>query len=118
MPLAREVGLVAILLEELGDRRRFLLKAVLVTWGDHNRQGRADRNASDDKRGTTRRAARLTIPTGERHTFLGDAINVGGRVAKRPAASCVGAEITPTGVVCHEHDDVGLLILSGGRTSR
>src|SRR4029077_18363847 len=99
MPLTREVGLVAILLEELGNRRRFLPKAVLVTWGHHNGQCRADRDAAGDERGTTRRTARLTIPTGERHTFFGDPINVGGRVTKRLATSCVGAEITPNR--CH-----------------
>ena len=101
MPLAREVGLITILLEELGDRRRFLFQAVLVPRSHDNGQCRADRDAAGDERGTTRRTARLTIPAGERRAFRGDAINVGGRVTERLAAACVGTEITPADVVHH-----------------
>jgi hypothetical protein len=37
VPLAREVSLVTVLLEEFGDGRRLLLQAVLVTRRNDNR---------------------------------------------------------------------------------
>src|SRR5436309_3091218 len=51
MPLAREVSAIAVLLEELGDRRRGLRQAVLVARHYHDRKGRADRDASGHERG-------------------------------------------------------------------
>ena len=50
VPLAREVGPVSVLLEELGDGRRLLPQPVLVSGGDDDRQRRADRNAPGLKR--------------------------------------------------------------------
>src|SRR6266542_194661 len=71
MPLAREVSAIAVLLEELGDRRRGLRQAVLVARHHHDREGRADRNASGHERGPARRTPRLTIPAREYSAFLG-----------------------------------------------
>ena len=89
MPLAREIGAVAVLLEELGDRRRGLRQAVLVARHHHHREGRTDRDAPGHERGAAGGATRLTIPAGEHGAFLGDAIDVRGRMAevRAPAIS-------------------------------
>jgi hypothetical protein len=49
------------------------------------------------------------IPTGEYSAFLGDLINVRGRMAEVRAAT-VAPEVAPAGVVGHEHDDVRFLV--------
>src|SRR5207248_9539871 len=82
MPLAREVGRVAVFLEELGDGRGFLAQEVLITRRDDDRQRRADGNAPGDERGAAGGATRLAVPTGEMRAFLGDAIDVWGRMAE------------------------------------
>ena len=105
MPLAREIGRIAVLLEELGDRRRGLRQAVLVARHNHHRQRRADRDASGHERGAARGATRLAVPTGEDGAFRGDAIDVRGRMAEVRAPT-IGPEIVPSGVVGHQHDDV------------
>ena len=51
MPFAGEIGRVAVLLEEFGNRRRFLLQSVLVTRGNHNRERRPDWNTSGQEGG-------------------------------------------------------------------
>jgi hypothetical protein len=84
MPLAGEVGRVTVLLEELGDGRRFLAEIVLVAWSHHDRERRADRDASGDEGSPPRGATRLTVPTGEGRTLLGDAVDVHLRFCNLP----------------------------------
>src|SRR5258708_28992417 len=110
MPLAREVGRVAVLLEELGDGRGFLAQEILITRRDDDRQRRTDGNAPGDERGAASGATRLAVPTGEMRAFLGDAIDVWGRMAEVCASTRDITEVTPADVVGHEDDDVGLLL--------
>ena len=110
MPFAGEVRRVAVLLKELGDRRRLLAQGVFVARRHHDRQGGADRNASGHERGTAGGATRLAIPVGENGALLGDAIDIRCRMAEARASSRIATEIIPTGVVGHQHDDVGFHI--------
>src|SRR5438132_12924233 len=64
MPFAREVGRVAVFLEEFGDRRRFLPETVFVARGNHDRERRADRDTPGHERGPAGGAARLAVPAG------------------------------------------------------
>ena len=111
MPFAGEVRRVAVLLEELGDRRRLLAQAVFVARRHHDRQRGADRNASGHERGAAGGATRLAVPVGENGAFLGDPIDVRRRMTEARAASRIATEIIPTGIVGHQHDDVGFLVL-------
>src|SRR5260221_13930842 len=111
MPFAREVCRVAVLLEEFGDRRCLLPKAVFIARGHYDRERRADRNTPGHEGGAPGGAARLAVPVRESGTLLGDAIDVRCRMAEARASSRIAAEIIPTGVVGHQHDDVGFLFL-------
>ena len=115
MPLAREIRAIAVLLEELGDRRRGLRQAVLVARHNHHREGRTDGDAPGHERGAAGGTTRLTIPTREHGSFLGDAIDVRGRMAEVRAPT-IGPEIVPAGIVGHQHDDVGPRLLRLRRT--
>src|SRR5262245_16447099 len=117
MPFTREVRRVAVLLEKLGDGRRLLAEKVLVARGYHDRQRGADGDAPGDERRAARRATGLTVPGGEQRAFLGKPIDVRGRVTEVRAA-VIDPEIVPAGVVLHQHEDVGLLLLRGRRVAR
>ena len=106
VPLAGKIGRIAVLLEELGNRRRFLAQVVRVARRDDDRQRRADRDPPRHERGASGRATRLAVPVGEGRAFLGDPVDVRRRMAERLAAAGIGAEIVPAGVVRHQHDDV------------
>src|SRR5208282_22341 len=93
MPLAGKIGRIAVLLEELGDRRRLLAQEVRVGGRDNDRQRRADRNAPSDERGAACGATRLPVPVGEGRAFLGDLVDVWSGMAERFAAVGIGAEI-------------------------
>src|SRR5260370_22923936 len=95
VPFTGEVRRVAVLLEELGDRRRLLAEAVLVTRGNHDRERRADRNTPGHERGAARRAACLTIPAGEDRAFLGNLIDIRCGMAAARASSRITTEIIP-----------------------
>src|SRR6266478_9601034 len=110
MPLAREVGRVAVLLEELRNGGCLLAKGVLVARRDDDRQRRADGNAPGDQRGAAGGATRLAVPTGEMRAFLGDAIDVWGGMAEVCASARDITEVTPADVVGHEDDDVWFLL--------
>jgi hypothetical protein len=113
MPLAREVRAIAVLLEELGDRRRGFRQAVLIARHHHHRERRTDGYTPGHERGAAGGTTRLTIPTREHGSFLGDAIDVRGRMAEVRAPT-IGTKIVPAGVVGHQHDNVGLLLLRTG----
>src|SRR5271157_2682628 len=116
MPLAREVGRIAVLLEELGDCRCALREAVRVARHHHDRKRRTDRDAPGHERGPARGATRLAVPTGEDGAFLGDLIDIRGRMAQ-VRATTIGPEVIPARVVGHQHDDVWLLLGLDGRCS-
>src|SRR5580704_1651436 len=99
MPLAGEIRRVTILPEEFGDRRRLLSEPVLIARGNHDRERRADRNTPRYERGASGRAARLAVPVREDGALLGYPIDVGRRMAETRAASRIGAEIIPAGIV-------------------
>src|SRR5258708_16532707 len=82
MPLAREVGRVAVFLEEFGDRRRLLPKAVFVSRGNYDRERRADRHTPGHEGSTPSSAARLAVPPGEDRPPLGNAIGVPRRMVE------------------------------------
>src|SRR5262249_45943868 len=86
MPLTRKVCREAVLLEEFGNGRRFFAQRVLVAWGNHNRQRRANGDAPCHERRTARGAARLTVPVREQSAFLSNPIEVGGRMTERRTA--------------------------------
>src|ERR1017187_6729602 len=64
VPLAGEVGGVAVLLEEFGDGRGLRLEVVLVARGNHDRERGTNGNATGHEGRAARRAARLSVPTG------------------------------------------------------
>src|SRR5580692_527894 len=106
MPLAGEVGGIAIFLEELSDCRSALGQTVRVAGHNHYRKGRADRDASGHERGPARGATRLAVPTGKDGAFLGDLVNVRGGMAE-VCATTISPEVIPSCVVGHQHHDVG-----------
>src|ERR1035438_7837860 len=71
VPLAGEVGGVAVLLEKLSNRWSLWAEIVLVSRGNHDRERGANGNASGHERGAARRAACLSVPTGEDGSFFG-----------------------------------------------
>src|SRR5438552_3693036 len=99
MPFAREVSAIAVFLEELGNRRRLLLQAILVTWGDDDRQPRADGDSPGDERRTAGSATCLAVPAGEQRAFLGNAIDIWGRMTQGRSAASIRPEIVPACVV-------------------
>src|SRR5580700_2181179 len=101
VPLTGEVRCVTILLEELGNGWSLGLEVVLVAGGNHDRQGRADGNASGDERGATGGAARLAIPAGKDRTLLGHLVDVRCWVAKVYASPGICTEVIPPGVIGH-----------------
>jgi hypothetical protein len=103
MPLAGEVGLIAVLLEELGDGRRLRTKFVGVAGRDHDRERGAYRQAAGHERGAAGGATRLPVPFGEGRALGGEPVEVRGR-GVAGLATAIDAEVTPAGVVGHEHD--------------
>jgi hypothetical protein len=57
----------------------------------------------------------LAVPAGENGALLGDTIYVRCGMAEARASSRIATEIIPTGVIGHQHDDVGFLVLALAR---
>src|SRR4029077_8552807 len=110
MPLAREVGRVAVFLEEFGDRRRLLPEAVFVSRGNHDRERRTDRDTPGHERGAAGGATCLAVPAGEDGSLLGYAVDIRCRMTETGASARIATEIIPSGVVGHKHDDIGSFI--------
>src|SRR5262249_21621789 len=87
MPFAGEIGRVTVLLEELGDGRRLLAQMIFVTRSHDDRQRRTNGNPPGDERAASRRAARLAVPTRKHGPFLGDLVDMRGRVAERSTST-------------------------------
>ena len=107
MPLAGEVGLVARLLENGAQGPFRLRQSAALALEGHRRHAAAVRYAPGLDRRTPRRTARLGIEGKERHALVRHPVEVGcGHAASFAAA--VDAEITPTGVVGDDQENVGL----------
>src|ERR1700744_5436085 len=76
VPFAGEIRRVAILLEELSDRRRLGPQIVFISRSHDDRECCTNRNAPGHERGASRRATRLSIPTGKHGTLLGHPVDV------------------------------------------
>lgn len=107
MVLADLSGGVTIRLEQFGDRRVLVLKALLGSRHADFQKTSPKWRLSQDERGSSCGAGLLRVIVGEQRAFLGDAIDVGRTAAHH--AAVVGADIPDADVVSHDHDDVGLL---------
>ena len=105
--LAELAGGVAERLEQLGDRRVFLLQADRRAGHADLGQARADRILAGDEARAAGGAALLRVVVGERHAFLGDAVDVRGPVAHHAAAEV--ADVPDADVVAPEDQDVRFL---------
>src|SRR5712671_7848050 len=110
---------VAIGLEQFGDRRILVLKALLGRRHANFEQPGAERRLAQDKRSPARRAGLLSVVVSEQRAFLGDAVDVG--CAPAHHSPMVSADVPDADVVGHDHDDIRLfgcsLSLSGSNTA-
>ena len=107
MVLAELAGGVAERLEQFGDGRVFLLKSDRRAGHADLGQAGADRVLAGDEAGAAGGAALLAVVVGERHAFVGDAVDVRGLVAHHAPAEV--ADVPDADVVAPEDQDVGLL---------
>ena len=97
-------------LEQLGNRRVFLLQAdVGARHADLGEAG-ADRVLAGEEGGAAGGAALLAVVVGEGNALVADAVDVGRAVAHLAAA--VVADVPPADVVAPQDEDVRLLGLS------
>ena len=73
---------------------------------------RTQRDLAGDEVCAARRAARLGVVVGEPHALGGELVQVR-RLAGHDALM-VGADIEPSDIVAHDHEDIGLLLLGFG----
>ena len=109
--LAELAGRVALRLEDLGQRRIFLLDASRRAGNPDRRHSGPHRELAHDERGASRGAAWLAVVVGEDDPFLADPIDVR-RLAHHAVG--VGAEIPHPDVVAEDDEDVGLRCLRLG----
>jgi len=69
----------------------------------------AHRALAGDKRGPAGSARLLAVIVGEDRPFIGDTVDVGRPVAH--LAAVIGADVPIADIVCHNDEDVGLLLL-------
>src|SRR5208282_195782 len=105
--LAELAGHVALVLEQPGDGRVFLLHAFGRARQPHLGEAGANWRLPGDERSTARGAALLTVPVGEHRSFFRDAIDVRRLVAHD--AMVVGADVEPADVISPEDEDIGFL---------
>jgi hypothetical protein len=118
MPLSRKIGLVAVLPEKLCDGRRLRSDLVRIAGRDHHRKGGAYWDASGNERGAAGRAACLAVPLCKRRA-AGRELVEDGRRRVAGLAAAKRAEIAPAGIVGHDDDDIGPLVLRlGARRQR
>src|ERR1700676_269304 len=104
MVLAKLAGGVTQRLEQLGDRRVFLLQALRRAGQTDLGVTGAEHALSGDERGSAGRAALLAIIVGEYHPLTGDAVDVRG--AKAHQAEGVGAYVGLSNIVTPDHQDI------------
>ena len=107
--LAELAGGIALCLQQLGNRRVFLLQPYRSARQADLGQAGAQAGLAGDERRPAGGAALLGIVVGEHHAFLGDAVDVGRLVAHQ--ALRVGADIGLPDVIAPDDDDVGPLRL-------
>src|SRR5690349_22192722 len=73
-------------LEDLGDRRVFLLQTDVDPWHPDLAHSGAVHALAGDERGPARRATLLAVGVGEKHSLAGDPVDVGREVAHHSAA--------------------------------
>ena len=114
--LAELAGGVAERLEQIGERRVFLLQPLgRARQADLGEAG-ANRRLPGDERRAAGGAALLAVPVGEQRAFLGDAVDVGRLVAHH--AQVVGADVELADVIAPDDEDVGFLRRGRRRLSR
>src|ERR1700730_8566001 len=104
MVLAKLAGGVTQRLEQLGDRRVFLLQALRRAGQTDLGVAGAEHTLSGDERGSAGRAALLAIIVGEYHPLARDAVDIRG--AKAHQAEGVGAYVGLSDVVTPDHQDI------------
>ncbi len=104
--LAELRGGIAVVLQQLGDRRVLMTQTQFGAGQTDLGQPGAERNLTGDESGATRGAALFGVVVGEQSTFVGDAVDVGRFVTHHAAA--VGADIGDTDIIAPDHEDVRL----------
>ena len=99
---------VAVLLEQPGDGRVFLLHAFRRAGQSDLGQTGAHRRLAGDECGAAGGAALLAVPVGEHRAFVGDAVDVRRLVAHH--AHVVGADVELADVVTPDNQDVGFVL--------
>src|SRR5262245_58234096 len=105
MVLADLSGGITERLESFGNAHVLGAQADVGTGKSNLGETGADRRLSSDKCGASGSATLLAIPVGEHRAFPGDAVDVRRTVTHDPMI--VGADIEPTDVVGHDHENVG-----------
>ena len=114
VPLAREEGLVAPLLEHRRQRPLGCRQPAALALERHGGHAAAVRDAPGLHRRPPGSAAGLTVEREEAHAFVRQAVEIGCRHAA-PDTTAVDARITVTEVVGRDQDDVGFRGLCEGR---
>ena len=105
--LAELAGGVAVVLEQFGDGRVFLLQADWRRRHADLREPGAERALAGDERRPAGRAALLGVVVGEDHPLAGDPVDIGRAIAHQ--AHRVGADVRLADVVAEDDEDVRLL---------
>ena len=116
VPLTREVGVVAALLEHRCERPFRLGQSAALALECYGGHAAAVRNAPGLHRRAPRRAARLGIERKEGHPFVGHLVEIGRRHAA-PFPPAVHADVAVAVVVGNDEQDVGFALLSHSRKS-
>ncbi len=104
MILAEFRGRVTEMFQQPSEGRHLFADADRVVGQTHHMQTGSDRKLAGDERRSTRGAAGLGVIVGEAHAFRGDAVDIG-RIAAHHAV-VVAAQVRPTQVVGHDHQDI------------
>jgi hypothetical protein len=110
--LADLCGGVAERLEQVGDRRIFLLQAQRGGWKADLGQPGAQAGLTGEERCPTGGAALLGVAVGEDHASPGDPVDIGRAIPHE--SHRVGADIRLSDVIAPDDHDVGLLAVAGG----
>jgi hypothetical protein len=104
MVLTELRGRVAVVLQELGDRRILGAQPDRRRGKPHLAEPGAEDALSRDERRASRGAALLAVGVREAHPLVRDPVDVRGAVAHQPVA--VAAEVRDPDVVAPDHEDV------------
>ena len=113
--LAELAGRVPQWLEQLGDGRILLLQADVHAGHPDLAHAGAVHALPGDERRPARRAALLAVGIGEKHSLVGDPVDVGREVAHHSAA--VATQVRDADVVAPDDEDVRFLVRHGSSPS-